>query len=229
MSEELMQKYEQIFYYQLNFMSSIDKMKFYSTQFNEIKPAIQKTIDFVDNYDCDWGDYKEKVLVNCIGVLPFILAKSFGNPELEDKKQIEEIITFLEFILKNKRNVLMMYLINSTTTDTSTELGINFDDSYGFDEEKLKKEISTFKKLKKLKNSVKQKWFSNVHQILFLPKTLRYVYGTKEKQIAQFMYDLFMEFDKEVDLDVIKKKLIHKSNKDDLIKLNAFENVYVHN
>ena len=70
MSEELMQKYEQIFYNQLNFMSSIDKMKFYSTQFNEIKPAIEKTIDFVDNYDCDWGDYKEKVLVlrlsNCL-------------------------------------------------------------------------------------------------------------------------------------------------------------------
>ena len=86
-----MQKYEQIFYNQLNFMSSIDKMKFYSTQFNEIKPAIQKTIDFVDNYDCDWGDYKEKVLVNCIGVLPFILAKSFGNPELEDKKQIDDL------------------------------------------------------------------------------------------------------------------------------------------
>ena len=64
-------KYENIFHYQLNFFSSNARLKFYQTQYSEIKPAINKTISFVDKYD--FCDQQEDMKRRAVFTLPFMI------------------------------------------------------------------------------------------------------------------------------------------------------------
>ena len=142
-----MQKYEQIFYNQLNFMSTDAKMMFYATQFDEIKPAIQRTIKFINQYDC--GEYKELILMNCIAVLPFMLTNLNDNPTVENKQRYKQSLIFFKFIKHNKG--MANHHIFKTTLNKKDGSSISFDDFYGFDLEKLDKQIDIFEKLAAVK------------------------------------------------------------------------------
>ena len=210
-----MQKYEQIFYNQLNFMSTNAKMMFYATQFDEIKPAIQRTIKFINEYD--WGEHKELILMNCIAVLPFMLTNLNDNPTVENKQRYKQSLIFLKFIKHNKG--MANHHIFKTTLNKKDGSSISFDDFYGFDLEKLDEQIDIFEKLASIKIKPRRKWFSGeIIQLNYLCHNLKSVYGSQESKILQFLGDLFKEFDCTVDDDVIKQKILKRAQNDSFVR-----------
>ena len=100
---------------------------------------------------------------------------------------------------------------------------VTFDDFYGFDIDKVDNQINIYKHLLSMKKTVVRKWYSNILQLRYLCMNLIKVYGSKESEMIDFLYNFFMEFDQEVDTDVIKQKIIQNAKKDSLVKLNPFE------
>ena len=210
------QKYESVFYYQLGYLSTNSEQNIYRNKFDEIRPSIEKTIKFVDKYEFE--DNQEDIRVRAVAVLPFLMTEVIENPHLETRAKYKRILEFLEFIRNEK--FLANHIINRTTINKKENTPITFDDFYGFDMDKIDSEIDIYKKLLSMKKSIKRKWYSNVMQLGFLCIGLSNIYGKEEKKIINFLYNFFMEFNKEVDSDIIKQKILVKSRKDPFLQLN---------
>ena len=198
---------ESVFYRTLHYcMERNDEFKFFHNQFDDIAQSIDDTLQFLNNYELD--HMRKATEVYAVTCLPFLLAKfDITNPDTEDKKVIKETIDFFQYLKKNK--LINLQYLKSISSDPD-----NF--NFNLDEKKVDEQIKIHKSLISLKNTKKREWWSNVIQIQYLAKCVDIVWKSESKKL-EFLEHFFLEFDKEVNSETIKKQMLIACRKNPLI------------
>jgi len=228
MSKKSLNKYEKVFHRSIGFQYSITKnnqIDFYQYQFDDIKPAIINTLNFIDNYD--FGEEQENVKIYSISVLPFLIADcKLDNPDIEDRKSKKDTLNWLNFI-KNNRG-MSNHLISTITTNKykKDSPNITFDDFIGFDENKLNKQIELYKYLLSKPKTIKREFYSNVIQFLYLANSVDIAWKSESDKL-EFLEHFFLEFNKDINSLTIKKQLLIASRKNPLTKTDLLKTILI--
>jgi len=217
---ENIERFRSAFHHSMGYgMTWKSQRTFYEKRIDEIEPAIDKALEFVDKHN--FGDDAEKIRVYSVSVLPFMMADVhlLDNPDSDTKKSYLEALQFLNYIKHNKG--MANHHIHSTTADKYTEghPPITFDDFKGFDMKKIDKEIDIYTFLSSMKIKPRRSWWSGIVQVRCLAYAVHTAWTPEESRIKGFLADFFDEFESSVDDEVIKQKIIQKAKEDDFIRL----------
>ncbi len=192
-----------------------DRVQFFSTQWDDIEPAINKVLEYIETYRYnnefqDYGDYRKKIEVYAVACLPFLLAKfKIENPKIEDRRFKEATLNWLTYIKHNK--IIAGHLLREITSGDSIVY---------IQDESLVKQIGIFQWfVDGAKKTTKKHFWSHVIQFLYLADTVDKLWRSQEldKKI-DFLYQLFSIFQKdseqpEIKHSAIKKRMILEARK----------------
>ena len=200
--------YHSVFINSMQFgMARKDSNKFLCTQFNQIQPAIDKAIEFLNHYD--YGDYSEDIYIHSISCLPFMIFDGvLENPLKETQASYEQSVQFLQYMKYNKG--MAQHYLNEVINDFK-----------GINEEKLDKALDINNQLqykKVLRNS--KTWWGKAQSATHLAHFLHLAWSDKQKDIVDFLCEYFELFNTDVDSESIKTNLYLPSKSEDFVRLN---------
>ena len=222
-NKEKIERYRKVFTNSMHYYGFIesDRMNFYSTQFGDIEPSIQKVIDFVDTYrhnnvflfdiknPDNYAKHREDIEIYATACLPFMIAKfKIKNPDVEDRAYKNKMLDFLKFIKYDRG--MANYLIHSITSDDSISVIADI---------RLDKQIEIYEWMLSVKRTTKRENWSGVLQFEYFARIVDIAFDSLKMKL-DFLYEFFSEFYLDINPEVIEKQMLIAARNNPLISFS---------